>query len=138
MTWMGESDVILTCDKPTGEASECSNVLEGEVQDSPGIKGEQDRTSLGGSERLHGGADEAQGKGGPGRGCCVSKAFGEILMQWGQRGIEDSEMISCTVGCERPVGQPEELGLAAVESKRRVSCRGVPRPGCGRERATLS
>ena len=88
--------------------------------------------------RLHGGADEAQGKGGPGRGCCVSKAFWEILVQWGQRGIEDSEMLSWTVGCERPVGQPEELGLAVVGSKRRVSCWGVPRPGCGRETATLS
>lgn len=31
VTWLGESDVILTCDEPTGEASECSNVLEGEV-----------------------------------------------------------------------------------------------------------
>lgn len=39
-------------------------------------------------------------------------------------------MVSQTVGCERPAGQPGELGLGVVGGQRSVSYGGVLRSGC--------
>lgn len=73
---------------------------------------------------LHGGAEEAQGRSGPDRGCCVSKAFWEIPAQRGQRNIADSGMVSWTMGCEGPVGPAWGAGPRS---------RGEPEEGLGWE-----